>query len=354
MVGGFLDMKKFTFVGKVVDSIAEMVMEDTLKAPELTGIHTLYNDIVAKQEVGFIGEGGMVGKADKGCDPEADSWSIATRSLVWEPHTWEIFLSQCYEELENAATVYSLHTGVDIPDFTDTDYMAIVLEVLDNSISKFWWRMFWFGDLDAQNVSDGGIITDGVDVGFYTILDGFWKQITAQAAANPSQYAVTISENEGATYADQELDSSKVQEYLTKVVFGAPLKLRNLSDKFILVTQTVYDAYEQSLMDACCLESSRTALINGVEALKFKGIPVVALPIWDELILAGEDTGTKLNNPHRILFTAKSVLGIGVDSIAKMGNLNIWYEQKDKKVYIDGMGRADAKLTAPALFSLGI
>ena len=352
--GGFLDMDKFTFVGKVIESISEMVMEDTIQGPELNTIHTVYPDIVAKTELGFIGEGGMVGKADKGCNPQKQTWNINTRKLVWEPKTWEIFLGQCYTDLQNAATIYSLRTGVDIPDFTDTDYMNIILEVLDKAIRDFWYRMFWFGDTAAQNVTSGGVITDDLDLEYFTILDGFWKQITTQATSNPSQRAATITENQGASYAAQELKPENVQGYLAKVVFGAPLVLRNMDDKFILVTQSVYDAYEQSLMDSCCLESARTALINGVEALKYKGIPVVAMPIWDKIIMSSEDTGTKLNNPHRILFTSKTILGIGVDTYDRMGDLRIWYDPKDKMVYINGMGRADAKLVNPELFTLGI
>ena len=117
---------------------------------------------------------------------------------------------------------------------------------------------------------------------------------------------------------------------------------------------TVYDAYQQSLMDACCLESARLALLNGMEALSFNGIPVIAMPIWDKIIATSEDTGTKLNNPHRILFTSKSVLGIGVDAIDSFEKMRIWYEYKDRVVYVELMGRADAKLTNPDLFSVGI
>lgn len=352
--GGFLDMDKFTFVGRVIESISEMVMEDTIQGPELSTIHTLYPDIVTNAEVGFIGEGGMVGVKDGGCGSDPKNWSINTRKLKWEPAAWEIFLSQCYTDLKNAATVYSLRTGVDIPDFTDTDYMNIVLEVLEKSIMDFWYRLFWFNDTEAKHVADSGVITAGLDLSFYNILDGFWKQITTQVTTNPSQRPVTIAENAGENYAAQELKSENVQGYLSKLVFSAPLQLRNLSDRFILVTQSVYDAYEQSLMNACCLESARMALINGMEALKFKGIPVIAMPVWDKLIAVGEDTGTKLNNPHRMLFTAKSVLGIGVDDMSRMGDLRVWYDQKDKKVYIRSMGQADAKLTNPEYFTLGI
>lgn len=352
-MAGIIDLEKFTFCGKVLQSLSEMIMEDTIKGPALDAIHTVYNDIVTKTELGFIGEGGFVGVKDAGCGSQPRAFKAATRKLTWTPKEWEIFTEQCYTDLENSVAVYSLRTGVDIPDLTETDYVNIVLEVLDQAIKKFWYRLFWFNDTAAKNVSEGGIITDGIDTAYFDIIDGFFKQLTVQAAANPKQ-RVTIAENAGETYAEQELTVANVQEYLRKVVFEAPLQLRNLSDRVILVTQSVYDAYEQSLMNACCLESARTTLLNGAEALKFKGIPVVALPIWDEIIQTAEDTGTKLNNPHRIVFTAKSVLGIGVDDITKFGNLEVWYDKKDKKVYFRSLGKADAKLTNPNYFVLGI
>ena len=135
--------------------------------------------------------------------------------------------------------------------------MNIVIEVLERSIMDFWYRLFWFNDKNAKNVTDSGIITDCLDLKFFTIINGFWKQIITQATANPSQRGATITENAGASYAAQKLTPDKAKENIQSVVFSAPLLLRQQSDKFILVTQSVYDAYQQSLMDACCLESAR-------------------------------------------------------------------------------------------------
>lgn len=353
----FLDMDKFQFCGKVIQAISELIMEETIQGVDINAIHTVFPDIVTKTEIGFVGDGGMVGVAGQGCNPTAQEWKINTRKLNWEPKRWEILLEECWTDLENAATIYSLRTGVDIPDFTDTDYMNLVIEVLKKSVMDFWWRLFWFNDTAAKNVDDEespGIITKGLNLKYFTIIDGFWKQIVSQATTNTKQRAATIAENTGATYTAQELNPANVKGYLNKVVFGAPLELRNMNDRFILVTQSVYDAYTQSLQDACCLESSRMALLNGMSALSYNGIPVIAMPVWDKMIAANEDTGTKLNNPHRILFTAKSVLGVGVDSIDSFDKFRIWYDPNSRKVKVEAMGRSDAKLTNPEYFSLGI
>lgn len=353
-MAAILDMDKFAFCGKVIMAVSELIFDETIQGPEINSIHTVFPNIVAHEEVGFIGKGGLVGVKGQGCNPTPQPWGINTRKVEWDPTRWEILLAACWTDLETTAAIYSLHTGVDIPDFTDTDYMNIVVEVLRKSIMDFWWRLFWFNDRDALNVSDGGIITDGLDLDYFNIIDGAWKKIYAQIGVNPAQRTATITENAGATYAAQELDPANVKGYLTSVVYKANKVLRKQADKFILVTQSVFDAYEQSLMDACCLESSRLALLNGVQALSFKGIPVIPVIIWDEMIEEYEDTGVKLNNPHRILFTSKAVLGVGVDNPDSFDKLRIWYNEDTRQVKMEGMGRADFQLTNPDLFSLGI
>ena len=65
--------------------------------------------------------------------------------------------------------------------------------------------------------------------------------IRDRTKANPSQRGATITENAGASYAAQQLTPDKAKEYIQSVVFSAPLLLRQQSDKFILVTQSVYD-----------------------------------------------------------------------------------------------------------------
>ena len=41
------------------------------------------------------------------------------------------------------------------------------------------WRIAWYGDKDAKNNADGGVLTSGVDPTLFTMADGFWKRIFA-------------------------------------------------------------------------------------------------------------------------------------------------------------------------------
>ena len=347
-----LDFKNFEFTAEQIREVNELLFDEILQAPEVTLITTLYPGIVFDKEIGFIGEGGLVGKGRQGCKPTPQEWKIGTRVVKWEPRPWEILLEECWTNLEATAAVYSLNTGVDIADFTDTDYFAIIVSVLSDSIKKFIIRLVWFSDMDAANVSDGGIITDGVDVDYLNILDGLWKQLLIQLVSNPAQ-RVVIAENAGTTYATQALSQNNIIAYLEGLKFNAPIILRGKQNSFIACTQSFHDAYAKYLK-GLNLESTYVNLVNGQQALTYDGTPLIPLPIWDEMIVMFENTGAKLNNPHRALFVIKEVLAVGVDGDDSFEKMNTWYEKKDRTVNIELMGKADAKVLNPAMFQLAI
>lgn len=352
-MAGILDMQKFTFEGELVDAISEMVFDEVINAPEISAIHTVFPDIKTTKEVGFIGEGGLVGVKGQGCDPEPQDFAIATRMIKWTPEEWEILIHACYRDLINTAAIWSLKTGTKIPDFTDTDYMGVVVEVLANAMKDFIIRFAWFSDVDADNFANGGILTAGVDSKYFNIIDGFWKQMIAQYTVNGTQ-RITIAENAGATYAAQKLTPANVRDkYLPDLIYGADMILRAQSDGNILCTQSFYDAYKISLT-GLGLESLYVNLINGQQTLSYDGKPLIPIPTWDKMILAYENNGTKLNNPHRAVYTVKGVLGIGCDDPSSFGEIDIWYDKDSRKVKMEGMGIADAKLTNPKLLQVAI
>jgi len=348
-----LDFSKFTFSPEQIRAVNELVFDEILEAPEIELLCTVFPGIVSDKEMGFIGEGGLVGVANQGCDPVPQDWNIATRKLVWTPTDWEILIAECWKDLKSTAAVYSLKTKVDIADFTSTDYMNIVVEVLTMAMKKFIMRLFWFNDTDAENVTDGGIITNGVAIKYFTILDGFWKQLLTQVTANPAQ-RVTIAENAGTTYALQALVIANITGVLQSLIYKAPLHLRNNPSGFIACTQSVYDAYMQAQQSLSGIKELYVNLTNGMKTLTVGGVPLIPMPIWDEMIAQFENTGVKLNNPHRALYTTKEVLGIGVDDIASFGTLDIRYDKESRKVKIEAMGVADAKIMNPVRFELAI
>ena len=347
-----LDFTKFNFSTEEIRAVNELVFDAVLQAPEITMITTLYPGIVFNKQIGFIGEGAPVGKARQKCKPTPQQWKIGTRAVTWEPKPWEILIEDCWAELEDTAATYALNTGIARADFTNTDYFDIVVSVLTVAIKKFIIRLVWFSDVDAEYVSDGGIISNDSDVELLTIIDGLWKQLIAQAVANPDR-RVVIAENAGTTYATQKLSPNNVISYLEDLRYNAPILLRGQQSAFIACTQSFYDAYSKALK-GFKLESTYTNLVNGQATLTYDSVPLIPLPIMDEMILTFENTGTKLNSPHRALYVIKDILGVAVDGENSFEQMDIWYERKDRTVNFDAIGMADAKLLHPDMFQLAI
>lgn len=346
-----IDLSKFTFVGDTLKGVRELSFElmRTLRNP--LDLVTTYDNIKVDTEVGFMGEGGLIGKSSNGCDPVPQEFTAGTRVVKWTPKDWEVLLHLCYKDLDGTIAEYERKNGIKKPDFTDSDYEAIVEIVIARAMVKFLYRFLWFNDTNAQNVSEGGVITDGVDVDYFNLIDGYWKQVFTQITAHPEQ-RVTIAGNSGATYAQQVVTPAEAKSILNDVYYKASLELRSQSDKFILVTQNLYDAYEQSLSDTAqtMLESTQSNFIEGLKVLKIHGVEVIPVPEWDENIQAYENNGTTFNKPFRALFTAKKVLGAGFDKEGDFNNLDVWYDKDTRKVKIEAMGNGDAKLLHPALF----
>lgn len=348
-----LDFTKFTFSAEEIRAVNELVFDEVLKSPDIQSILTFYPGIVYDKEIGFIGRGGLVGKAAEGCDPAAQAWAISTRKVKWTPKQWAIRIEQCAKDLESTAAVYAMKLGVMYDDFTSSDYMNIVIEVLSQSMKEFIVRFAFFNDTDADTFANGGELKNGIDIEYFTINDGLFKQALTQVTANAAQ-RVTISENAGANYAAQKLTPANVKDvYLPALVDGADDRITQLANRAILCTNSFYKAYKASLR-GIELESSFTLLQNGTKTLTFDGELLIPIPIWDDIISSYYNNGTKKVNPHRALYTSKDLLALGVDTESSFSDFDVFYDKKSKKNIIDAEGKADAKILNPKLFMLAI
>lgn len=344
MAKNIFDFSKFTFTAEQIRDIKELLFDEILQAPELASIHTMFSGIVYDKEIGFVGEGGLVGKAAQGCDPTPQDWNIGSRKVVWTPKTWEVLIQECAKDLESTMAVYCMNTGVARHDLTNTDYMAIVSQVLAVAIKKMLIRLAWFGDTDATNVSDDdtpGIITDGVDVSYFTLIDGFFKQIQS-AMTEHSDHLVTITANAKTTKAEQmAITGDDAYDILTKMYYKAPVTMR--ANMRFLVTQSLADAYQQYLTGKN-LESTYKNLVDGVPSLSLLGVPVIPMPIWDEMIQSYNDLGTKYNYPHRAVLVEQATLAIGTPSEGALEDVDIFYDKMSRKNRLEASDKIDAKL----------
>lgn len=349
MAKNILDFSKFTFTAEQIRDINDLVFDELLHAPDINYLHTLQTGIVYDREIGFITGGGLVGKKGQGCDPVPQEFTIGTRKVVWQPKTWEVFIAECAKDLEATAAVYVMNNGVRMDDLTDTDYMAIVVEVLSKAVHDFIFRIVWLGDTEAENVgSSGGIITAGVDTEYFDIIDGFFKQLEA-AVADDSNRLVTIAANSQGTKAAQmnNLTPENAYNLLSTMYYKAPVVMRASGNMRFLVTQSLADKYQQYLTDKG-LESTYRNMVDGVNALSILGVEVIAVPKWDEMIQAFNDLGATFYKPHRALLIEKANLAVGVPATTVLEEVDVWYDKTSRKNYLEAKDKIDAKLLNPA------
>lgn len=326
-----INFSNFTFTAEQIREVSELVMDKLMSLPNFNRIHTIFPDIVTNKEVGFVGEGGLVGVANQGCDPEAQDYNVGTRKITWTPQAWEVLVHQCYSDLQSTAAVYSLKSGVKMADFSESDYMALIVDVLTRSIEKMMWRLVWFGDTTYSTTYQGA------DAKYFTLFDGLFKQIFTQLTSNTAQYVAFSSYATATSLFDAMLKA-------------APMALRQSSNKVLLVTQSVYDMYENELIGAAAIPAAWVAGQEGMPELKYKGVSVIAMPVWDEMIHSfnkDKTTASTIIYPNRAILTTPEVLGVGVDNMSSLDELDVWYDRDTRKVKAEAMGKLDAKLLNP-------
>jgi hypothetical protein len=295
----------------------------------------------AKQgsRLGGIGELEPVGKPSNGCEPVWNASKLTTQEKVWNLGAYEIAETICYSDLENTIAQWALNTGTDGAEVISKFYYTGILEpTLKIAIEKMLWRLVWLGDLEAKNVTDGGVITNGVSPDLFKINDGLFKRLLTITTTAPLQ-RVNIAANTLTTYADQ-LEGIRTQGTATaifdKIIYNAPMKLRQKSDKILLVTQTLADALSMDVKaNNKGSDLQWRSLFNGfVSATEHNGQTILSLPIWDDMIQSFENTGTSWNKPHRAVFAPKSTLKAGTESNDMIADLQAFFVQKDQKNYM--------------------
>lgn len=345
-MANILNLSGFTFTDEQLRQLNDLLMLEYVKGGPVGTFHNIITGIVSGKKIGWVGEMPTVGKASRGCTPAEDGVVIPVVEKTWSPAEWDILLKQCAADLESTLGVYSRKNNSDAYDLTGTDYERFISEKMGEAIVKAIWRIVWLGDTDAANFNDSpaGEITNGVDTEFFNIIDGLWKQIYAIVAGTAAR-RVTVAANAQATYAlqDSAFTPALAFGYLQQLKYTAHPALKQKSDLTVLATRSFVDKAEQYLMSLNIVPTYEN-LIEGVPALKINGIPVQPIDIWDEQIRAYQDNGTAYIRPHRALLTTIDNLFVGFPTVEGLGNINVWYEKKERANYFEMISKIDAKI----------
>lgn len=334
-----LNFTNLTADNGAVRDLKQLIFLSVLGVDQLGTIFNVLPKQKHGDKVGFVGEFGMVGKASQGCNPTFGTNVIATGEKTWDIKEWEIAEKICYADLEGTLAKVAMRTKTNVADLTGTEYLDyVVMPRLELAVRKMLMRLALFGDNAAETVANGGILQSGVDKGFFTITDGFWKRIYTLVTATAAR-RTTIEANSQTTF---DLQKSKLREsgvatgILDSLIADAPMELRESEGQVIYITQSIKDALNADIRkNNKGSELQWKSIFGGITESEYEGIPIVAIPFMDEVIRSTEGvytttTMTSWNKPHRAIYTIKDNLLVGLESENELADLQVWFNQDEQ------------------------
>jgi hypothetical protein len=338
-----LNPADLTFNGQEAKDIGEAVIESIFENPAVADLMTVYDGIVTKKQIPFLGTLSKITKIDAGCGSGVSANNIPMTEKFWEPENLKIWLQLCAEDLLNSFWVYAQKLGMDRSDVTGTTIASFVVERMTAAAQEDLLRIIWFNDKAADNVSGGGVITNGVSLTDYNIIDGLWKQIFDVVTATPAR-KIAISENAGANKAAQlNLAAGKALTTFQKMIAAADSRLKSAPDKILLCTTTLLENYA-TYLESQGADASFIRIENGYSTLRYRNITIYGIDFWDRTIQADFDNGTTYDLPNRALLTTKMNLAIGSDRLADSESFKVYYSEDTELNNFKGKYRVDAKL----------
>jgi hypothetical protein len=322
----------------------EAIYLKAFTTPDITQSHRLVQGIKGSRRIA-IGQPmtGLSGFVKEDCDITASSASTSIGEKTWAPAYISDRHTYCYEDAMGTMLQWMLKDNKGKEDITGTDVGLYIEQALAPHIREMILQKAWFADT-AIAAGTNNNVTAG-QVKYFDMFDGYFKQIFALNGGLPHSDDLS-TKNAQITYELQKFTAADatnqvVTKCFLELYYASDVRLRGMdtSNLQILVTQSVYDQYERErLAVSATLESTYVRLENGVKALQFMGIPVIPMQIWDRTIRSyfGNDaTPTFDYLPHRVVFTTKDNLLLGIESTNGFDSFDADYDKYNKKYYAD-------------------
>ena len=287
-----------------------------------------------------------VGKSGAGCSPTFTKGHIANTLKRWDLGDWQVAKKECYTAVLGTFAEFALHAGTQVGDLTDTEIGTVYADKLSKAIVRMIWRLAWFGDKAAMLVSDSGVLTAGTDKTMFDVCDGLFKRIFTQCASNASQLTA-IAANGKTTYAEQKsaiLAEGVATGILESLLMDADSRLTSNSNAVVLATKGFTDALHHDIKVKYHINLPWNTIFEGFDVTEFDGVKIARVAIWDRIIKAYENTGTKLNKPYRLVYADPRNLMVGSNADGLLSDLDIWFEKKERMNYWYATGKLDTQL----------
>ena len=340
-----MNFEQFTVDNGAIRDLSELLFTSIYNDPDLERLFTMVPKAVNGKKLGYLDSMGDVGVPGGGCDPEYTKIAITGIEKTWDLGKWRIPKTICYEELEDTLAKYGMNSGTEAADITNTPYFDKVLQpLLQKAIVEMFWRLIWFGDKTAKNVTSsgvdgvgGGVVTDTINPNLLTACDGFWKRLLAIIAANPNQ-KTPIAANSSSTKALQKTDlraSGVAIKIVDDLPSDADSRIFDYSDHAIMMTNSLFKALRNDVVDKYGKTTMPFEQVSaGFGLSKYDGHDIIVLDVWDRLIRKYSDNGTTIDCPHRAVLASASNLFCGTSDSQRLASLTVKFDDRKRDNFI--------------------
>lgn len=348
---------KFTFDNGAIRDLRELLHDTMYNDPDIELVVSSETGVVNGKKLGRVHSIGDVGKNRSGCKPTYEKPVVIGTEKSWALGPWQIAEELCYAELENTLAKYGMNSGTEIGDLQNTPYWDhVLMPLLEKAIIEMFWRIVWFGDTDAKNIADSGIITDGVNIELFNMCDGLFKQLKAISADNPGQFT-KIAANEETTYIKQK-EAIRVPGVAIGIVddmlSDCDSRIFDDTQAAIYMTNSLFKALRNDVKKVQNLHLEVEQVASGIKLSEYDGHSIIVLDVWDRLIKKFENDGTKLNAPYRALISTPNNLFVGTEDTQRVADLDVTFDKKDRMNYIFAQSNIGALVGEDALTHLAM
>jgi len=339
-----------------VKTIAELAFTTAWQTGELSTVANIKTGQKDGAKLDFIDSIDAIGTAGRGCTPTYQTVTPKGYEKSWNMGDYSIPLKICADAWRKTVADYALKKGTELEDMTNTEIIEkILMPLISRAYDEALWRMAWFGDKNAKLQSAGGVLKAGTNVDLFKMCNGLFNRLAAIAAASPAQLTA-IAANSQTTYALQKstLNAAGVAVGIIETMLAdADGRIFNNGGK-LMMTNSFFQALRKDYNNTYKSTIPFENVSRGVSISEFDGIQILVFNEWDLNIKTYEDDGTKLNNPHRVVYANPDNLLIGTEDSKMIADLDLWFDKTDRQNYLYAASNIDTLVAEDNLVQIAM
>lgn len=311
------------------DLANEILLEPVFFDSELRSSFQVMPNVTNRRKMQFVEKLENVVRKYTGCGfTPIGNMSVYDREI--EVQRMKIDMKICWDEFKDTVFEELLNQGTRLPDLTGTQIEAILIGRIQQALRLDLERLAFFGNTASNDPN-------------YDSVNGLWTVYYPELVAE----ALSPRTNTG---SGSDLSAGDGIDILRAVYDQAPNELKALpaNQKVFNVTHSVYNQYLVDIEEGGGADYGLLTMINGVQTLQFRGIPVMPYHRWDGIL-----TALGITKPHYVEYTTPRNRVLATDITDPGTDLSIWYDQKDEEVYMKGRWKMGVNYVHHSLVSLG-